>query len=1054
MTGIVDFAVSRARLVFVTWLVVLVAGFVSFFLLPKEADPDIPIPIVYVGVPLEGASPADVERLVVRPLETELRTLEGLKQIDCTASQGYGNCITEFDISFDQDTAIQDVRARLDEARRQFPAEVDEWSIEEFNASLIPVVIVTLFGDAPERTLFEKAKQLQDELEALPSVLEAQLDGAREELLEVIIDPAKLESYAISYEELLSAVTANNRLIAAGALETGPGTFAVKVPGLFETDADVLELPIRASGDAVVTLGDVAQVRRTFKDVTGVALFNGKPALALQVTKRLGANIIETTEAVRAVTGALSETWPETVQVAFSLDNSRWIRDSIAQLGTSVGTAVLLVMIVVVAALGLRSGLLVGVAIPSCFLMAFLMLGAAGMSVNFMVLFGMVLAVGMLVDAGIVIVEYADRKVAEGVDRRAAFTEAGRRMFWPIVSSTGTTLAAFVPFLFWDSLPGQYMSFLPRTLIFVLTASLLMALIFLPVLGGAFGARQRAPMSVTDGDPLKARGPIGYYARFTLGMVRRPLLVLMAAFAVIIGIWTWFSATPHRAEFFLDVEPEQAFIYVRARSNASASQVAQLAEQAEARLAGVEGVRSLYTTTGGGGGIGFGVSAPPDDTAVTIFVDFEPFGVRPDGRHVFAEIERRMAGMPGVIVEVRPLENGPPVGKDVRVEITSNTPALVDDVARRVRAQLDQTEGLIAVEDTLPLPGVEWVLRVDREQAGRFGVDIGQIGAAVQLVTNGVLVGRYRPDDADEEVDIRVRFAEEARDITQLDALRVATPNGLVPIANFVERTPEPRVAQINRRDGQRVVEVRANADAGYAANLIIEDLKVWIDTQGFDPAVRINFRGADEETAEAGVFFLAAMGAALFMMAAILLLQFNNFWHVYLTLQAVVLSVTGVLLGIQLTFTYISVLMVGTGVVALAGIVVNNNIVLIDTYQRLRREGFAADEAVARTVAQRLRPVLLTTITTICGLLPMVFQVNADFIGGRITFGGPSAEWWVPLASAVVWGLGFSTLLTLALTPVLLALPSRVAAGAALVSRVVRRHVPGLSPPGPRPAE
>ncbi|MCG8443153.1 MAG: efflux RND transporter permease subunit, partial [Caulobacterales bacterium] len=847
---------------------------------------------------------------------------------------------------------------------------------------------------------------------------------------------AELEAYGITYDELFRAVSENNRLVTAGALETGPGRFQIKVRGLFESAGDALSLSIRADDEAVVTLGDVASVRRTFKDRDVYARFNGKPALALQVSKRIGTNLIDTTAAIRERTAEVAADWPDTVEVAYSLDQSVWITDSLAQLGASITTAVLLVMIVVVAVLGVRSGLLVGIAIPSSFMLSFLLLGIFGLTVNFMVLFGMVLAVGMLVDAGIVVVEYADRKLAEGLSKQDAFAMAGKRMFWPIISSTATTLAAFLPFLFWDTMPGQYMSVLPKTLIFVLTSSLVMALIFLPVVGSIFGGRPKSDtaalqaLSGADGDPLRAPGLTGLYARLIARLIRHPLAVVAIAVAIVWGVFSWFGSTDHRLEFFVDTEPEQVQAFIRARGNLSPAEQDAIGQEAEALIADLDGVKSIYTTAGEGGGGGFFDNPPPEDAIATLFVDFLPHGERRNGRVLQAEITERLSVLPGVFVEVRPPESGPPVGKDIQVVLRSGDAELLDAAARKVRDQINHIPGLIEIEDTLPLPGVEWDLRIDREMAGRFGVDVTELGAAVQLVTDGVLLGRYRPDDSEDEIDIRVRFSETARDINQLDALRVATAEGMIPIANFVERTPAPQVDRIARRDGKRVIEVRANATEGYAANLIIDDLKAWLDTADIDPAVSVGFGGADEETQEAGAFFVVAMAAALFMMGAILLLQFNNFWHIFLTLLAVVLSITGVLLGIQLTFPYISVLMVGTGVVALAGIVVNNNIVLIDTYQRLRSLGYEPEDAVVRTAAQRARPVLLTTITTICGLLPMVFQINANFLTGEITSGGFSAEMWVPLSSAVVWGLGFSTLLTLVLTPTLLAVPARIARG------------------------
>lgn len=1045
MTGIVDFAIGRARMILAIFVCALIAGLIAFATLPREADPDIPFPFVIVVVPLDGISPEDAERLIVRPTETEMRAIEGLEELNGTASLGAGTLVAEFDVPFDADQSVLDVREAVDMARREYPEDVREPVIQEFNSALAPTIAVQIYGEAPERALFRTARALEDELEALPQILQVDIQGLREEVLEIVIDPARLETYGVTYAQLFNAVQSNNRLIAAGSLDSGEARFQVKVPGLFEEADDALNLPLTRSGDTVVTLQDVATVRRTFKDADSFARYNGAPAYTLQVVRRSGENIMETAAAVRALTNEAATNWPETIRHDFSLDLSTYVRDSLQSLTSSIMLAIILVLIIVVAALGLRSALLVGIAIPSSFLFSFLLLDLYGLTVNFMVMFAMVLAVGLLVDGAIVVVEYADRKLAEGETRKQAYASAGKRMFWPIVSSTGTTLAAFVPFLFWNSIPGQYMAFLPLTLIFVLSSALVMALIFLPTLGSVFGRKGGVVDTGSavahlnaqeDSDPTDLPGLTGIYARTIARLVTRPALVSLGALVIVVGVVFSFGATASnmRTEFFLDAEPEQLYVFVRARGNLSPAEQYELALEAETRLQGIEGIKGYYTVAGTPPGRSpfDGVGAAPADTVARIFVEFEPFGQRPNGRLIEREIRAAMVGIPGVIIEVRPFQQGPPVGKDIQVELRSDDATALEAATRLVRGFIDQMDGTTDIDDTLPLPGVEWRLDVDREEAGRYGADVTQLGAAVQLVTTGTLVGRYRPDDAEEEVDIRVRFPASDRDISRLDDLRVNTSTGAVPISNFVTREARQRVDSISRRDGKRVLIVRANADDGYAGNLLLTELRDWIDARTSDGtiprSVEVNYLGADEENAEAGAFFGSAMLASLFMMAVILLWQFNNFWHVVLTLQAVVLSVVGVLLGVMLTFPYISILFLGTGVVTLAGIVVNNNIVLIDTFQRLRGLGMPVDEAIVRTAAQRLRPVMLTTITTIFGLLPMVFQLNADFAHGTLSIGGPASEWWVQLSAAVVWGLGFSTLLTLLLTPVLLGAPSRVA--------------------------
>ncbi|HFQ14799.1 MAG TPA: efflux RND transporter permease subunit, partial [Rhodobacteraceae bacterium] len=468
MMAALEAVLRRPRTVLTVMVVLVVAGIVAYLTIPKEADPDIPVPVFQILVIHNGISPEDAERLLVRPMETELRSLEGLKELTAVAGQGYAVFIVEFNVEVDQDAAARDVREKVDLAEGDLPDGAEDPVIKEINMSLFPTIIATLYGDVPERTLYTHARRLKDQLESISTVLEARLTGHREELLEVIIDGMKLDSYRISQSELIRAVTRNNRLIPAGALDTGQGRFNIKVPGLFVTAKDVMSLPVKVSGDGVVTLGDVAQIRRTFKDAAGYALYNGKPAIAIQIIKRLGSNIVETNAAVRKTVAEFSRDWPKSIHVDYTFDQSKFVFSSLSNLQSSILTAIALVMIIVVAALGLRSALLVGISIPASFMIGFLFVGFFGLTINMMVMFGLVLTVGILVDGAIVIVEYADRKMAEGLDKREAYILAARRMFWPIFSSTATTLAAFLPMLLWPGVAGKFMSFLPMTVIMVL----------------------------------------------------------------------------------------------------------------------------------------------------------------------------------------------------------------------------------------------------------------------------------------------------------------------------------------------------------------------------------------------------------------------------------------------------------------------------------------------------------------------------------------------------------------------------------------------------------
>lgn len=1115
MLDMLEGVLRRPKTVFVTMLALLAAGIATYIAIPKEDSPDIDVPVFYISVTQSGISPEDAERLLVRPMETELRGLDGLKEITGIAAEGHASIILEFDISFDKDEALADVRDKVDSAQAKLPSDAEQASIHEINFALVPVMTVALSGNVPERTLYQHARRLKDQLEAIDTVRSADLNGHREELLEVLIDSQKLEAYSVSQQELINAVTLNNQLVPAGYIDGGKGRFNLKVPGLVEDADDVYSIPLKQHEEGVVTLGDVAEIRRTFKDADSHIQVNGRPAISIDITKRIGTNLLENNEAVRATVEEITKDWPSTIKVDLMLDQSKNIDEVLGSLQSSILTAILLVMMLVVAALGFRSALIVGLAIPTSFMVGFLILGGLGYTVNTMVMFGLVLTVGMLVDGAIVMTEYADRKAAEGMEENEAYIRAARLMFWPIVSSTATTLVAFLPMLLWPGVAGEFMSYLPIMVIIVLSASLLTAMVFLPVTGGIFAsaskwmdrhatlilavvfglfagmiadgvltslsaaiagpialalsvviavaviygsykllkpivarvqersrqrqeiAREEAKaLSASDGfDVRKVKGVTGVYVRFLhmlAGNIVGNVLTIVAVVGGCVAIFMAFASNPTGVEFFVEEEPDRAVVLVSARGNLSAAESLEIVSRVEnqvLQVKGIENVVALSTVPGGstGGGGMDGGDDKPADVIGSISLELADYCCRPLAKDVFAEIRQRTAPIPGIKVEVRKIEGGPPTGKDVQLEIKSTSyDELVRQVAR-VRGHLDSMDGLLDREDDRPLPGIEWQIKIDREQAGRYQADIASVGSMIQLVTNGVLIGTYRPDDSEDEVDIRVRLPQEERTFDQIGQLRLQTPLGLIPLSNFIERTAAPKVSSITRRDGLYSMMLKASVDpeSGALPDDKVKELESWLNTQEFPANVYWKFRGADEDQKESGEFLMKAMVASLFLMFLILLTQFNSFYQTALTLSTVIMSVMGVLLGMLITGQKFSIIMTGTGIVALAGIVVNNAIVLIDTYNRFREDGMEPLDAILKTSAQRIRPILLTTITTIAGLIPMATKVNFDFFNQVTAVGGITAVWWVQLSTAVIAGLAFSTLLTLIMIPVMIALPS-----------------------------
>lgn len=1058
MNTLIEVLVSRPRPVLLVLVMLIIAGAASYVTIPKEAEPDISIPFMYVNIIHEGISPEDAERLLIRPMETELRTLEGLKELTATASEGSGVLILEFDAGFDSDQALADVREKVDLARAELPSDSEEPLVQEISTALFPVLVVMLHGDVPERTLVSVAREMRDTIEGLPGVLQAEIAGDREELLEIIVDPVALESYNLDYEEILNYVARNNRLVAAGALDTGQGRFAVKVPGVFETLDDLLTLPIKTDGLKTVNFGDVATVRRTFKDRTGYARLDGQRAIALEITKRSGSNIIEVVDSVKQTVLAAQELMPQTMQVSFTQDRSEQVRTMLNDLVNNVATAVLLVMIVILGALGLRSAGLVGIAIPGSFLTGILVISTLGFSMNIVVLFALIMAVGMLVDGAIVVVELAARNLRYGYPPREAYISAAKRMAWPITASTATTLAAFMPLLFWPGLIGEFMKYLPITLLATLAASLGMALLFVPTVGAMLsGNRVSGP---TDGegndsqdDPAKrvvrqetdllaearetladVRGGTAIYIGFLRRALSRPGRVFIGAVALLAATFALYSMVGRGVEFFPSVEPELAVLNIHARGDLSVEERDGLVAQVEQRILDMPEYESVYARSG----VRLGNDID-EDIIGRIQLSFVDWELRRPADDILDEVRERTASLAGIVVEPQVEESGITEGKPIELELSSLQPELLGGAVARVRRALDEVGGFVDVTDNRPVPGIDWKLDVDRQQAARFGTDITTIGSAIQLVTNGIMIGDYRPDDADDEVDIRVRFPDDMRNVAQLDRLTVNSGQGSVPISNFMTRVAAPRVGSLQRTDGVRTMTIAADVEDDILPNDKVNELQAYfLNATDWNPAVRVAFKGEDQDQREAEEFLTKAFMAALFMMAIILVTQFNSFYQALLILTAVLFSTVGVLIGLLITNQPFGIVMSGIGVIALAGIVVNNNIVLIDTYNLLHKKGASAVEAALLTCAQRLRPVLLTTITTILGLMPMVLGMNFDLVHRHIQIGGPSTQWWTQLATAVAGGLAFATLLTLIVTPCLLVLGDR--AGTFFKSRLASR--------------
>ena len=1029
MTKIIDFALSRAKTTLMIALLILIAGSYARQEIPIAASPNIQLPFVSVSVFLDGASPSDGSRLVAKPLENRLKNVSGVKNISAASSLSFVRLFMEFEVGYDIDKALVDTKQAVEEVKFNLPQEAEDPQIREYSNANFPVMSLSVIGTSSLRQKVFFARELKDRIEKIEEVLETEVIGSPDEVLEGIINKSKMEAYGVTLTDLYYSVANNNVIIPGGKQDTGLGSFMIEVPSVIENAEDVYSIPIKVTKDAVVTLSDVASIRRTFKDFNSYARVNGADAVAMEVMLKEGANAIDAANKIEIELEEFNKILPKNLTVVKTNDDTVWANMMVSELNGNIISAVVLIMILVVASMGFRVSMLVGLSIPFCFLMTYLTLYLLGYEVNFLVMMGLLLGMGMLIDGSIVVTEYADRKISEGLSRLEGYRLASKRMFTPVLASVGTTIAAFIPLIFWPGYTGQFMRYLPITVSIVLASSLFYSLVLIPVLGSYFGQSSSSLKLGKDSD--KTGEPLfdklsEYYGKLTKIFVKNPGETIILTLAILFTIVTTYSFYGKGTVYFAIVDPVKAELTIRGRGNFSALESKKIIETVEERLLQIDELESVFLRSGspwwesGGDKIGSGYVevVPPSERDIS-------------GLEIMQLVTEVTQDIPGIIVEAVADLGGPSFDSPIELNISGDIEA--DVIAASLIAEefmRNEVKGLTGIFSSQPYPGVEWNVEVDKQKAAQLGVNVGDVGALVQMLTSGFKVGEFRPDDSKDEVEIRVRFPAEDRTITGINNLNVTTRNGLVPVSSFIQLSPKENRATVNRRNAQYVQEIGASTIDESAVAAKVAEMQKWIDAQNFSKqGVVMEFTGMQEETEEVNQFMVMAGITAIFIMLILLLTQFNSFYQSLLILSAVFMSFVGVLLGLLISNRPFSSTMTGISIVTLAGIVVNNNIVLIDTFNRLKFESPEKDrfELVRETCQQRLRPILLTSATTIFGLLPLAMGLSLDLVGRDLSIGTRVVDWWQNLALSIVFGLGFSTFLTLIFTPAALALPYKI---------------------------
>jgi len=1083
-----DSAVKNRVSVLILGLIILVMGAWCYNALPREDEPDITIPYVFVSTPYKGVAASDIETAITIPIEKKLKGLENVKHIKSVSSEGVSSINIEFIPGTDIDQVLQKVRDKVDEAKRELPTDLeDDPLVFEVNLSELPIVVYSISGDCGMVPLKKIADDLEEDIESLPGVLEVDVTGGQEREIIVEVDPDKMAYYRIPITAFADVVSAENKNTSGGTITLGDGRYQLRVPGEFVTPEEIYGLVVGAYNGKPIYLKDLARVVDGFKDEESRSRLDGRDAVNIAVKKRAGENVIQIVDAVDRLIDEQKASWPKGTEIIKLMNKAKGIKLMLADLENNILSGLLLVVVVLLFAMGARNATLVAMAIPFSMFLSFMVIYAMGITLNVVVLFSLTLALGMLVDNAIVIVENIYRYMEQGVPRIEATMKATSEVAWPVIGSTLTTLAAFFPMIFWPGIMGEFMSYLPITLIITLTSSLFVALVINPALAAFFmKVKQKEPVALMSAADLEAAGeqPITIngailetYEKVLSYALRHRFMVVTASFLLLViltQVWKLVIGLEKPVEFFPGVDPPTAYVNVDPPEGADLDYMDRVIKRIELAVSGVQtgdsdlsadgnyqaayvprthvkrtgetfegpsdidNIEHIYATSKKKAGSML-FSQYSDNRLGIQFIDFEDRKT-PSSRDI-ERIRERVKDIPGARITVSEEQGGPPTGAPINIEISGDEVAVLGEIAKQVRAIVAHIPHVVDVKDDYmdALPSVQ--IDIDRQKAALFGLSTNLIGFGLKTAYNGLAVSTYR--EGDDDYDITVRFSEDKRKVTDaLNKLMIPTPTGqMVPLTTLAKISYAGTIGDINRINHERVVTVTGDVDEskipGSVAKMQAEKL---LSDVSLPPGYNIKFTGQEEHQKESEEFLTNAFIVAIFLIFLILVTMFNSVAQPLIIMTSVILSLGGVYLGLTVMRYPFGIIMCGVGVISLAGVVVNNAIVLIDYINKLRDRGLPVRDAIVSAGATRLRPVMLTAITTILGLIPMVTGISINFREFEISMVSETAQYWRSMSVVIIFGLAVATVLTLVVVPTLYSIiadaPERIGTRYAAVKR------------------
>ncbi len=1110
--GLSSLSINNRTSVIIITFIIVVMGFISYIRIPKESFPEVVIPTIYIGTPYPGNSPIDIENLITRPIEKELKSISGIKDISSTSVQDYSTIIVEFNPDEDIPKALQDVKDAVDKAKSELPTDLDtDPNVMDIDITELPILYINISGDYSINELKTYAEYLEDEIEKLGEVSKCEIKGALDREIRVDADIHKMEAMEVSFQDISDAIAAENVTLSGGNILTNEFRRSLRVDGEFKSVEEIEDVIVKDEDYRIVYVKDVASVTDSYKERTSYSRSNRLPVVTVDVVKRGGENLLITAEKIKEIIDAAKiERFPEDLDITITNDQSKFTKSMVSNLENSIITGVILVTLVLMFFMGLRNALFVGVAIPLSMFMAFMLLSAIGYSANMMVLFGLILALGMLVDNGIVVVENIYRLMQEGYDPIRAAKEGVGEVAMPIISSTATTLAAFLPLAFWTGIMGEFMKYLPITLIIVLSSSLFVALVINPVLTSILMKVEedkvnRTKLLIVAGAfalvsiPFYATGNFGLAnilmlialgAPFNLFILnpgvrwfqsifipflenaysrtirialkgKMPYVVFSGTFVLLILSIMWFGASQPKIALFPESEPNYINIFIEKPIGIDIEETNAFTQKIEGEIVELlkpydHAVESFIAQVGEGASdpnqMSSGEETPNKSMITVSFVEYEHRqGVKT--QQVMEEIRRALTKYPGVQITIDKDQMGPPVGKPINIEISGEEYerliGLADDVLKTI--ENENIPGIQELKSDLETGKPELLVNIDRDKARRFGLSTYSIANELRTALFGQEVSKFK--DGEDEYPIQLRLKDEYRyDIDALLNKKVTFRDNKgnlkqIPISSVANIEYSSTYGSVKRKDLDRVISIYSNVVEGYNANEIVEELKLLLANYELPDGYSLKFTGEQEEQAESSEFLVTALMIAVFSIFLIIVAQFNSISSPFIIMMSVLLSTIGVFIGLVVFNQDFIIIMTGIGIISLAGVVVNNAIVLID-YTNLVRKRKRSEldlkeneylslpdliETIRISGKTRLRPVLLTAITTVLGLVPMALGMNINYVtlftdfDPQFYMGGDNANFWGPMAWTVIYGLIFATFLTLVVVPVMYLISDKI---------------------------